>query len=304
MATPLLDQGHFVTGIDNINSFYSPALKQWRIERLKSCANFRFIERNIENLNQLESSDRCRYDAIIHLAAWPGVRTSVQNPVFYMATNVGGTASVLDFCRDTGTPKIVLASSSSVYGAHNDGPFHEDDSTDRPLSPYAASKKACEGLGFTYHHLYNLDVSVMRFFTVYGPAGRPDMSVFRFIRAAVEGEAVPVYGDGTQLRDFSYIDDIARGIIASVRPCGYRIFNLGAAHPVRLLHLIEIVEGLLGTRVAVSYQPADNSDVRATWANVERARVELDWQPQVLIEEGTKRSLQWYLENRSWAKTI
>jgi nucleoside-diphosphate-sugar epimerase len=304
VSETLLKEGHAVHCIDNLSNYYNPMLKLKRLEQLQQYPAFRFVRGNIEEPAQLRSAARGEYDAVIHLAARAGVRPSVQDPVAYMRTNLLGTLNVLDLCRDLEIPKLVNASSSSVYGSSNPTPFHEDLNTDQPLSPYAASKKAGEVLCSSYHHLYNLDISVLRFFTVYGPAGRPDMSMFRFVRAIVEGEPLTVFGDGSQLRDFSYVDDIARGVIASLRPCGCRVFNLGADNPARLSRVIELIEEACGRAALIRYAAADVSDAPATWANVSRARAELGWCPEVALEQGVHRTLGWYLENREWASTV
>jgi UDP-glucuronate 4-epimerase len=304
VAELLLREGHAVDCIDNLNRYYNPLLKMKRLELLRRHPKFRFLRGNIEEAEQLRSAATGDYHAVIHLAARAGVRPSVREPALYMRTNLLGTLQVLDFCRDRKISKLVSASSSSVYGSTNPTPFHEDFNTDRPLSPYAASKKAGEVLCSAYHHLYNLDVSVLRFFTVYGPAGRPDMSMLRFIRGIVEGEPLTVFGDGSQLRDFSYVDDIARGVIAALEPCGYRAFNLGADNPVRVNRVIEMIEETAGCKATIRYEAADPSDAPATWANVDRARAELRWNPEVPLEEGIRRTLAWYLKNREWAHLV
>jgi nucleoside-diphosphate-sugar epimerase len=304
VAELLLRRGDSVACIDNLSDFYNPLLKLRRVEALKTYPGFTFFQGDIEDPAQLRVAAPKSYDAVIHLAARAGVRPSVQNPAAYLKTNVLGTLHVLDLCRDRGIAKLVAASSSSVYGGNNPTPFHEDYDTNEPLSPYAASKRAGEGLCYTYHHLYHLDISVLRFFTVYGPAGRPDMSMFRFVRAIVEGQPITVFGDGSQLRDFSYVDDIARGTIASLKPCGYRVFNLGADSPVRLSTVIDVIERLSKAKAVIQYQPADCSDVPATWADVTRARSELGWQPSIFLEAGTQATIEWYLENRDWARSI
>lgn len=302
----LLWQGHKVTGLDNLDGFYSPILKNWRITQLKQHCGFEFQQSNIENFNALYgvAQDFGPFDAVIHLAARAGVRPSVQNPWAYLNTNVTGTLNVLELCRQLDIPKLVIASSSSVYGAHNPMPFREDADTNRPLSPYAASKKASEELSFTYHHLYGLDISLLRFFTVYGPAGRPDMSMFRFIRSIVEGQPITLYGDGLQTRDFSFVEDIARGVCAALKPTGYRIFNLGANHPVELRSIIESIERFSHRSAIIHHQDADPTDVPATWADVSRAKKELDWEPTVGLEEGICHALKWYQTNRNWAQRI
>jgi UDP-glucuronate 4-epimerase len=203
-----------------------------------------------------------------------------------------------------GVGKFVLASTSSLYGASNPVPFSEDANTDRPLSPYAASKKGAEAMCFTYHHLYGIDVTVFRYFTVYGPAGRPDMSLFRFVQWIYEDRPLRLYGDGTQSRDFTYVDDVAKGTILGLRPVGYEVINLGGDSPHDLLQLIGHVEREAGQKARIEQHPMHAADVMATWAEVSKARRLLDWQPQVGLEEGVARLCAWYRENRDWAKDI
>ena len=241
---------------------------------------------------------RAPFAAVLNLAARAGVRPSVANPWVYFQTNSDGTLNLLDLCRRHGVPKFVLSSTSSLYGANNPIPFSEDADTNRPLSPYAASKKAAEAIAFTYHHLHGIDVTVLRYFTVYGPAGRPDMSVFRFMRMIAEGQTITVFGDGRQQRDFSYIDDIARGTVAALRPLGFDVINLGGDRPIRLDYVIEQISELVGRRAMIQYAPAHPADVPATWANVEKAGRILDWKPQVSLEEGLRRTAEWYRANR------
>ena len=226
------------------------------------------------------------------------------HPARYIQTNVLGTLNILDLCRNLHIPKLVAASSSSVYGASDAIPFCEDLGIAQSLSPYAASKAAGEALCHSYHHLYKLDVSVLRLFTVYGPAGRPDMSMFRFVRGVIEGHPITVYGDGSQRRDFSYVDDIASGVISALQPSGFRVYNLGADHPVKLLEVIQLIESTSGKPAVMRYEPADPSDVPATWADVTRAGRELGWIAKVPLEKGICNTIQWYLQNRDWAATL
>ena len=220
------------------------------------------------------------------------------DPWVYLRTNAEGTLNVLELCRRHGVKKFVLASTSSLYGAHNTVPFSEDADTSRPLSPYAASKKAAEAMAFTYHHLHKLDVTILRYFTVYGPAGRPDMSVYRFIRQIAEGEPITVFSDGQQQRDFTYVDDIARGTIAGLKPLGFEIINLGGDRLTTLNNVIQQIAKLVGREPVIQYQPVHPADVPATWANVEKARRLLDWTPQVSLEEGLRRTVEWYKQHR------
>ena len=211
------------------------------------------------------------FAAVVNLAARAGVRTSVVNPWVYFQANCEGTLNLLDLCRRSGVRKFLMASTSSLYGLHNVAPYREDADTSRPLSPYAASKKAAEAIAYSYHHLHGLDVSIPRYFTVYGPAGRPDMSVFRFIRRIAEGESIVVFGDGSQSRDFTFVDDIARGTIAALRPLGYEIINLGGDQEVRLSAVIDEIARLLGKKPVIEYRPAHPADVPSTRADVSKA---------------------------------
>jgi len=245
-----------------------------------------------------------KFDAVINLAARAGVRQSVKNPWIYFETNVTGTLNLMELCREFGVKKFVLASTSSLYGASNDRPFREDANTDGPLSPYAASKKAAEALCYTYHYLYDIDITVLRFFTVYGPAGRPDMSLFRFVQWISEGRPVLVYGDGQQSRDFTYVDDIARGTIAGLKPLGHEVINLGSDEPIVLMDAIRLVEELVGKKALLEYEPRHPADVLATWADIQKARRLLAWQPQTQFSEGVQALVNWYRVNRDWARGV
>lgn len=305
----LLDAGHSVVGIDNLNDAYDPRLKQWRLAQLQTHDNFRFHPIDITDLPALEpifaaEGDTPPFQAVVNLAARAGVRASVANPWVYYQTNCLGTLNLLEMCRRHGIGKFLLASTSSLYGLHNPTPYREDADTNRPVSPYAASKKAAEAMAFTYHHLHGIDVSIPRYFTVYGPAGRPDMSVFRFIRRIAEGESIVVFGDGSQSRDFTFVDDIARGTVAALRPLGYEMINLGGDRQVELRAVIDEIARLVGKSPMIEYRPMHPADVPATWADVSKAARLLDWRPTVSIEEGLRRSVEWYQANRELARSI
>jgi nucleoside-diphosphate-sugar epimerase len=302
----LLDDGHTVVGVDNLNDAYDVRLKEWRLRRLRDRERFRFHRAEISDRAALAGvwSEVGPLDAVINLAARAGVRQSVENPWVYLDTNVTGTLNLLELCRTHGVNKFVLASTSSLYGAHNPMPYREDADTSRPLSPYAASKKAAEVMCYTYHSLYGLDVTVCRYFTVYGPAGRPDMSLFRFVQWISEGKPVVVFGDGQQSRDFTYVDDIARGTIAATKPLGYETINLGSDTPVVLMDTIRLIEKLLGQQARLEFQPRHPADVTATWADISRARERLGWEPRVSYEQGIANLVAWYRENRDWAREI
>jgi nucleoside-diphosphate-sugar epimerase len=245
-----------------------------------------------------------RFDGILNLAARAGVRQSILNPWVYFETNCTGTLNLLEMCREYRIPKFVLASTSSLYGGHNPLPYSEDADTNKPLSPYAASKKGAEALCYTYHHLFGIDVTVFRYFTVYGPSGRPDMSVFRFVQWISENRPVLIFGDGSQSRDFTYVDDIARGTIKGIRPLGYKIINLGSDSPAKLMDVLRIVERLTERKAQIVTKPAHPADVPATWANITTAREVLGWTPTVTLNEGISNVVNWYRDNHAWAREI
>jgi UDP-glucuronate 4-epimerase len=304
----LLASGRTVVGVDNLNDAYDARLKEWRLAQLQPASGFHFHRADITDraaLKRLSDAIAVRkIDAVINLAARAGVRYSVVNPWAYVDTNVTGTLNLLDLCREMGIPKIVLASSSSLYGRENPLPYTEDQPTDRPISPYAASKKAAEALCYTYHHLHRLDVTVFRYFTVYGPAGRPDMMPFRLVQWISEGRPVVVYGDGNQSRDFTFVEDIARGTIAGLARVGFEVVNLGSDRPVSLLDAIRLVEALTGRPAQVVHRPPQASDVPATWADIGKAQRLLGWRPAVSFEDGMARLVDWYRQQREWAKDV
>jgi len=301
----LLAAGHTVVGVDNINAAYDTQVKQWRLKQLEGTPNFEFRRSNICDRDALRDIFNTHYDAVINLAARAGVRQSVENPWVYVDTNVTGTLNLLELCREFEVNKFVLASTSSLYGANNPLPFSEEANTDGPLSPYAASKKGAESLCHSYHHLYSIDVTIFRFFTVYGPAGRPDMSAFRVVRWISEGKPVIVYGDGKQSsRDYTYLEDIARGVIAGLKPLKYEVINLGSDSPIVLIDTIRLIEELVGKKAELSHQPFHPADVRATWADIRKAEKLLGWRPQVSFREGITALVEWYQANREWTKNI
>lgn len=307
----LLEEGQTVIGIDNLNDAYDVRLKHWRLQHLEDRSNFHFHRLDITDRNALSTFFNSKsairnpqFEAVINLAARAGVRQSLEDPWAYYETNLTGTLNLLELCRLSGIKKFVLASTSSLYGAKNTRPFGEEANTDGPLSPYAASKKAAEALCYTYHHLHELDVTIFRYFTVYGPAGRPDMSIFRFIKWIAENEPLTLYGDGTQERDFTYVDDIARGTVLGLKPLGYEVINLGSDRPVKLQQIIKSIERLLSRHAVIQSRPVHPADVPATWADVSKARKLLGWRPQTAWEDGLAQTVEWYLKNREWAKAI
>jgi len=305
VAEMLLDAGHTVVGVDNLDNAYDRRLKDYRLARLSSRAGFVFHALDITDraavfaLGESES-----FDAVINLAARAGVRYSVENPWVYIETNTTGALNLLEMSRRAGVPKFVQASTSSLYGEGNAVPYREDANTDRVLSPYAASKKAAETLCYTYHRLYGLDVTVFRYFTVYGPAGRPDMAPFRFIQWISEGRPLRLFGDGSQSRDFTYVDDIARGTLLGLQPLGYEIVNLGGDQPYTVTELIALIEEAVGRKANIVHEPRHPADVETTWASIEKARRLLGWKPTVPLPEGIRRTVAWYQAERAWASQI
>lgn len=303
VSEALRQAGHHVLGIDNLNAAYDVRLKQWRLGQVERL-DVEFLQLDIADRDALTVYFAAHpVDAVVNLAARAGVRQSLRDPWAYYETNVLGTLNLLECCRHHGVTKFILASTSSLYG---DGPrpFREDQPTDRPLSPYAASKKAAEALCFTYHRLYGIDVSVVRYFTVYGPAGRPDMSIFRFIRWIAEGEPVTLYGDGSQERDFTFVDDAARGTVLALRPAGYEIINLGGDRPVRVRAVIAMLEELLGRSAEIDRRPPHPADVPATAADISKARQLLGWEPTTTLEAGLASAVDWYRQHREWASRL
>lgn len=297
--------GQQVVGVDSMNDAYDPRLKEWRLATLQGLPGVRVDRLDITDRDAIRALFReHRFEAVVNLAARAGVRQSLADPWVYMSTNGVGTLNVLDLCRQHDVRTMLLASTSSLYGASVERPFRETTPTDSPLSPYAASKKAAEAMAASYAHLYGMSTPVMRYFTVYGPAGRPDMSVFRFVRNIAEGDPTILYGDGAQERDFTYVEDIARGTVAGLKIKGHDIVNLGGDRPVRLDTLIGLIEKEIGRAAKIDRRPMHPADVHATWADITKARALLGWQPRVPLEEGVRRTVAWYMANRAWAREI
>jgi len=337
-----------VIGIDNLNDYYDVRLKRWRLNRLLKYKNFTFHKIDIENyksLNKLFSRyslnssalalpsspkdslparrdtfqrvsahSRAPFQTIINLAARAGVRYSMVNPHVYYTTNVLGNLNLLELCRKYGVKKFVFASTSSLYAGQK-MPFRETLPVNEPISPYAASKKAAEVTCYTYHKLYGIDVTILRYFTVYGPAGRPDMSPFRFISWVANGKPVIMYGDGHQTRDFTYVDDITRGTILALKPLGFEIINLGNDHPHKLIDFLHLIHAELSKpdklkrlnrpeRLRIEYKPTSPADMQATWADISKAKRLLKWQPKYSMDHGLRETVRWYNENRGWMKKV
>ena len=309
VSKELLDLGDHVVGVDNLNDYYDVRLKNWRLKQLKAHPNgqnFTFVGLDIEDQTKLCNLFQAEgpFDAILNLAARAGVRYSMENPHVYFSTNAVGTLNLLECMLAQGSKKIVLASTSSLYAGQKI-PFTEDLAVNEPLSPYAASKKAAELMAYSYHKLYGIDVSVVRYFTVYGPAGRPDMSPYRFIKWITEGETIQLFGDGSQSRDFTYVNDIATGTVAAMQDVGYEIINLGGGRsPISLTTIISKLEVLIGRKAKIDYKPLHVADLMETWADITKAKNLLGWEPKTCLDIGLENTVHWYMDNRCWLNKL
>jgi len=307
VAELLLEYGHAVYGVDNLNDAYDVRLKDYRLSRLKDYPDFHFLKIDISEKECIDAIGDWlpeKVDGVINLAARAGVRTSLTDPWVYVNTNMVGTLNLLELCRQRDIPKFILASTSSLYAEESEPPFKETYDTDHPLQPYAASKKGAESMAHAYHFLYGIDVSVLRYFTVYGPAGRPDMVMFRFCQWIAEGKPVVINGDGEQSRGFTYLDDIARGTIQALKPVGYEIINLGGHEVITINRLVDMLEERIGKKARITHQDFHKADVRTNQADVTRAGEILGWEPKVDLEEGVTRLVDWYIQERSWASQV
>ena len=293
VAELLLNSGVDVIGVDNLNDYYDPNLKLFRLKQLNHLSkNLNFIKGDIEDKKFLDNLfEKNKFDAVYNLAARAGVRASIDTPEIYITTNVLGTLNLLNCMKSHGVGKFILTSTSSLY-AGQQMPFLETLPVNEPISPYAASKKAAEMLCYTYHHLYGIDVSILRCFTVYGPNGRPDMSPDKFMKCIAAEKPLPLYGDGSQSRDFTFVDDIARGVIEAQKPLGYEVINLGNEHPHTINEMISLLESLLGKRAIIDHHPFNASDMMHTFANTDKAKRLLNWQPTIPLAEGLKRMVE------------
>lgn len=304
-AALLLEQGVNVIGVDNMNDYYDVRLKEVRLSELKNHANFAFHPIDIEDFESLSDLFKANsFSVIYNLAARAGVRYSLENPFVYNSTNSTGSLNLLELMKRNNVKKFVLASTSSLY-AGLPMPFNEDLAVNTPLTPYAASKKAAEMMAYSYHKMHNIDVSVVRYFTVFGPAGRPDMAPFRFVKWIAEGTPITLYGDGEQSRDFTFVDDIAKGTISASKEVGYEVFNLGGGNnPVSINRFIKMIETVLGKKAIIDFQPMHKADMMETWANIDKAKKMLGWTPEISVEEGVKRTVQWYKEHAALVKKM
>ncbi len=315
-AKQLLSQGHEVVGLDCVNDYYDVRLKEARIELLASEANYRFERLALEDLDGVMALHKAEsFDCVINLAAQAGVRYSIENPHAYVVSNLVGFVNILEACRHTNVGHLVYASSSSVYGANTKIPFATEDSVDHPISLYAASKKSNELMAHTYSHLYQLPTTGLRFFTVYGPWGRPDMAMFLFTKAILEGKPINVFNHGKMRRDFTYIDDIVEGVIRtansipaarpdltadqitpSVSRAPYRVYNIGNNEPVELMHMINVIENALGQKAEMNMMDIQPGDVPQTYADVDDLIADVGFKPATSIEHGVQKFVDWYRE--------
>ena len=296
----LLGAGHAVWAYDDLNNFYDPQIKRRNLRNIQSLAKpFEFVHGDLVDRVALEDLiASVKFDQVIHLAARAGVRPSLAEPALYQRVNVEGTVNVLEAARLHGVKKLTLASSSSVYGVNAKVPFSESDPIFSAISPYAASKLACEALGHVYHHIYGLDVAMLRFFTVYGPRQRPDLAIHKFAQLISDGKPIPVFGDSRTARDYTYITDIVDGVIACTQKTfGFEIFNLGESQTVTLSQLIALLEEALGQPAILDRQPIQPGDVPITFADISKARERLGYQPRVKIADGIPLFVDWFRQN-------
>jgi UDP-glucuronate 4-epimerase len=297
----LLRDGHSVWAFDNLNDFYAPQLKRKNIREIQSLAKpFEFFHGDICDPTALaEIFSSVKFDQVIHLAARAGVRPSLQQPALYQRVNVEGTVNVLEAARKSGVKKIILASSSSVYGVNSKIPFCESDPIFSAVSPYATSKLACEALGHVWHHVYKMDVTMLRFFTVYGPRQRPDLAIHKFTKLIDAGKPIPVFGDGSSARDYTFISDIVDGVMAATkREFGFEIFNLGDSQPVKLSKLISLIENALAKKAIIESHPMQLGDAPITFADISKAQQKLCYNPKINIKTGIKLFADWFKKSQ------
>lgn len=306
VAEMLLDQGAEVVGLDNLNHAYDVRMKEYRLAKLKKHPEFSFHKLDVSDKNLLHNIQLTGqgFNAVINLAARAGVRDSLKDPWVYMDTNATGTLNLLELCRQDNIPKFILASTSSIYGEDAPLPTPETAPSNKPLQAYAASKKAAEAMAHAYHFLYGVDVSVVRYFTVYGPAGRPDMVMFRFCKWIHEEMPVHLFGDGDQSRGFTYVDDIARGTISALKLVGYEIINLGGHEVMTINELIAGLEKKIGKEAEIVFHTKHPADMYTSQADVSKAKSLLNWEPKVSLEDGIEKLVDWYQRERVWVKNI
>ncbi|MEJ2701500.1 MAG: GDP-mannose 4,6-dehydratase [Sedimentisphaerales bacterium] len=294
----LLGDGRAVIGVDSFDSFYDPRIKRRNIEDCLKNENFQLVEADIRDHDAMDRAVGAGVDVIVHLAARAGVRPSIAQPLLYADVNINGTMVLLEAAKKYNIKRFIFASSSSVYGNNEKVPFSEEDNVDFPISPYAATKKAGELICHTYHHLYDISITCLRFFTVYGPRQRPDLAIHKFVRLIEEGESIPVFGDGSMMRDFTYIDDIIDGAVAAMERCdGFHVYNLGESQPIAVNDLIAEIENALGKKAVKEYLPPQPGDVERTYADVTMAVRDLDYKPSAPLQVGLAKFTTWLRQN-------
>lgn len=294
VCAALLRNGHHVTALDNFDDFYDPAVKRWNVAELLHSPGFKLAGGDIGDERTVDDLLRQGVDTVVHMAARAGVRPSIEHPLLYQDVNVRGTLVLLEACRRRTVRNFVFASSSSVYGNNKKVPFAETDPVDGPISPYAATKRAGELLCHTFHHLYGMNVTCLRLFTVYGPRQRPDLAIHKFARLMEAGRPIPVFGDGTMMRDFTYVDDIVDGVLRAVDRCdGFHVYNLGESKPVSVNELVAALETALGKKAIIDHKPPQPGDVARTFADISRAREELGYEPGTELADGLARFVAW-----------
>lgn len=300
LSETLIEQGNEIFCLDNFNDYYDIRIKRNNIQSLSKHPSYKLIEGDILDFELLEKIfSEYKFEIVVHLAARAGVRPSIQQPLLYQRVNVEGTSNLLEIAKNHKIEKFIFASSSSVYGNNEKVPFSESDVVDFPISPYASTKKSGELICYTYHHLFKLPVTCLRFFTVYGPRQRPDMAIHKFTDKIYKGEKLPMFGDGNTRRDYTYIADIIDGICKSIKHCSeYHIYNLGESKTIELKNLIQLIAESLGKEPNVEKLPIQPGDVQITYADITKAKSEINYNPQVNVEEGVKKFVEWYLENR------
>ena len=303
LSETLLRQGQEVICLDNFNDYYDPVIKRHSISWSQGQSNYTLIEGDILDLDLLRQifADY-KFDIVVHLAARAGVRPSILAPLLYQQVNVEGTTNLLEMAKEFRTQKFIFGSSSSVYGENEKVPFSEKDPVDHPISPYASSKKACELICYTYHHLYGIPITCLRFFTVYGPRQRPDMAIHKFTQAIKIGEQITMYGDGSSRRDYTYVTDIVEGICKSIDYCSdYQIYNLGESKTIQLRELIQLIAKCLGQEPKIQKLAMQPGDVPITFADITKAKKEISYHPKVDIEQGIAKFVDWFNTDNSHA---
>jgi len=301
----LLELGHKVVGIDNMNDYYDVKLKQKRVQNLKN-RSFTFIKCDFSNWKELNKKlGKIKFTKVIHLGAQAGVRYSIENPFAYAQTNYVGTLNIFEFAKQKKIPHVVFASTSSVYGKNEKQPFEEVDNTDRPISTYAATKKGSEVLAHSYSHLFGIQMTGLRFFTVYGPWGRPDMAYFKFAKSILMGQKIDVYNNGEMSRSFTYIDDIVSGVVGALSAKDkFSIYNLGGGETVPLMDFISLIEKNLNKKAKINFKPMQAGDVKETVASTKLAENEIGYNAKTDIETGIKNFIEWFLLNQKWLLTL